>query len=483
MSKQIDLRKSDNNIYCTQYSDLWWELRRTALLTGSTITKALGFDTLKAEKQQVNMYVKKRPAPDFTDKVKKYIQFRKENEVHAISTLVGLILPALKTKCYSFYEVGPQFIQGQNRPKLIDVSADGIIECPLGPTCSNKRVPDQHKHIVVKAKCVYPSTDFPKFPLYSLPFCHVPHVLAEMKAYNAQQLWLVTYILQSTTLMELDFDPILSDKIMSLTEKKYGVPKPVIPTRLSEESKSLRPEMMNFIKTHSRLVCEVPSFRGKMEINLPEFYISPYATTSMFIENKPDYLHMFGMSCLIADDAELLLKKIHNVLRLQATELLVFMISDKDRLQDSSAPNSIPLAYALKGRCLSNSELRYLINKVRNMLHERKIKVLCEIYNGQWQYTVMHNKDGNPPNRLRVSTETWSRISKFSKSRIVDKLMFITNMKLGDIDLLRFSMCREGVNTYNNVDVTKTSQGALHITTLGGKINEEAMFKVCHQPT
>ena len=73
-------------------------LRRTALLTGSTIMKALGFDTLKAEKQHVNVYVKKRPAPDFTDEVKKYIQFRKENEVHAISMLVGLILPALKTK-------------------------------------------------------------------------------------------------------------------------------------------------------------------------------------------------------------------------------------------------------------------------------------------------------------------------------------------------------------------------------------------------
>ena len=142
---------------------------------------------------------------------------------------------------------------------------------------------------------------------------------------------------------------------MSLTEKKYGIPKPVIPIRLHEESKSLRPEMMNSIRTHSRVVCEVPLLRDKMEINLLEFYISPYSTTSMFLKNKPDYLHMFGMSCLIADDTELLLKKIHDELRLQATELLVFMISDKDRLQDSLAPNSVPLAYAIKGRSLSNS--------------------------------------------------------------------------------------------------------------------------------
>ena len=191
---------------------------------------------------------------------------------------------------------------------------------------------------------------------------------------------------------------------------------------------------------------------------------------------------MFAMSCLIADKAELLLQKTHDVLRLQATELFVFMITDKDRLQDSLAPNSMPLAYALKGRCLSNSELKYLINKVRNTLHERKIKVLCEIYNGQWQYMVMHDQDGNPLNRLRISMGTWSRISKLSKSRIVDELMMTTSLKLEDNDLLRFSTFRQVTNTYNNVEVTKTSAGALHITTLGGKLMKRPCAKYVITP-
>ena len=141
------MRSFENHIYCTQYSDLWWELRGTALITASTMIKVLGFDTLKAEKH-VNVFVKRRPQPEFTDKVKKYINSGKENKVHAISTLVGLILPALKPKCYSFYEVGPQFIHGQTRQNLIEVSVDGIIECPIGPTCMNKRAADPHKCIV-----------------------------------------------------------------------------------------------------------------------------------------------------------------------------------------------------------------------------------------------------------------------------------------------------------------------------------------------
>ena len=153
-----------------------------------------------------------------------------------------------------------------------------------------------------------------------------------------------------------------------------------------------------------------------MEVNLLKFDISPYSTTSMFLENKPNFLDMFAMSCLIADEAELLLRKIHNVLRPQATELLVFIISDKDRLQDSSAPNSMPLAYALKGRCLSNSELRFLINKVRNTLHEREIKVLCKVYDRQWQYMVMHNQDGNPLNRLRVPVALGPELANYQKT-------------------------------------------------------------------
>ena len=63
VSKYIDLRKPENHIYCTQYSDMWWELRGTALVTGSMLMKAVGFNTLKAEKQHLNIYVIKKTSP------------------------------------------------------------------------------------------------------------------------------------------------------------------------------------------------------------------------------------------------------------------------------------------------------------------------------------------------------------------------------------------------------------------------------------
>ena len=55
---------------------------------------------------------------------------------------------------------------------------------------------------------------------------------------------------------------------------------------------------------------------------------------------------------MLCDESKNLFQHIHDVLRSQATELLVFMINDKDRLQTDDIPNSMPLGYTLKGRCL-----------------------------------------------------------------------------------------------------------------------------------
>ena len=89
--------------------------------------KGLGFDTLKAEREHMNVFVKKRPTPQIPIEVQKYMEFGKNNEVHAISTLVGTLLPALKPSCYNFYEVGPKFIHGKTCKHIIEVSPDGII--------------------------------------------------------------------------------------------------------------------------------------------------------------------------------------------------------------------------------------------------------------------------------------------------------------------------------------------------------------------
>ena len=154
---------------------------------------------------------------------------------------------------------------------------------------------------------------------------------------------------------------------------------------------------------------------------------------------------------MLCDESRNLFQHIHDVLRSQATELLVFMINDKDGLQTDDIPNSIHLGYALKGRCLSNADLPHLINTVRNKLKECKVNILVECYDGQWQLTAMTTEKGEPLNEMRVAQATWSRISKLSKHRIMDEMKSCNSIKLGDLDLLRYRKLPVGVSTYMNI--------------------------------
>ena len=65
----------------------------------------------------------------------------------------------------------------------------------------------------------------------------------------------------------------------------------------------------------------------------------------------------------------------HEVMREQACKLM-FVISDKDHLQDDLSPTSGPVAFALKGSCLSNKQLRHLMDTVRDKCKTRQIPIL-----------------------------------------------------------------------------------------------------------
>ena len=114
----------------------------------------------------------------------------------------------------------------------------------------------------------------------------------------------------------------------------------------------------------------------------------------------------------------------------------MFMICCKDRSQTSRVPNSLPLAYGMKGKSLLNSQLRYMINRVCDTLHKENIKVLVEVYDGWWQATAMSSEHGKPLNLLHLQNLTWNPISKMSTGCILEDIMSCCKVPNGDKDLL-----------------------------------------------
>ena len=101
---------------------------------------------------------------------------------------------------------------------------------------------------------------------------------------------------------------------MNLAEEKYGIAKPILPTCLHFKSKQLRDNLLHFVDTHTRFVLEVPAFRGKIEINLPDIFVSRYTTAPCSNESKLDLSCLTQNIAVISDEATLIFNRIHEVL-------------------------------------------------------------------------------------------------------------------------------------------------------------------------
>ena len=131
-----------------------------------------------------------------------------------------------------------------------------------------------------------------------------------------------------------------------------------------------------------------------------------------------------------------LFQSIHNTLHQEAQEVLVFMLSDHNRQHDEYLPYSMPLGYAMKGKTLKNNKLRFLIDHCRDELKEKKIPILCEVYDGQWQNVCMTSAQGEPLNKLCLIKPTWQRIQKLSKDKCLQELTLASKLKTVDIEAL-----------------------------------------------
>ena len=66
----------------------------------------------------------------------------------------------------------------------------------------------------------------------------------------------------------------------------------------------------------------------------------------------------------------------------------------------------------IKGKTLKNIKLRFILDHCRDELKEKKIPILCEVYDGQWQNVCMTSAQGEPLNKLRLIKPTSQKLMK-----------------------------------------------------------------------
>ena len=132
------------------------------------------------------------------------------------------------------------------------------------------------------------------------------------------------------------------------------------------------------------LLYKVPTVTGDYgDVYVDPNFSSPFSPNNLRNIIEPDIEDIQEASKLIAINSKAAFKACQEVLRTPAKELLVFMLTNKDKKQDKKVPYSYPIAYAMKGPSMNNEDLKFMVRKLRNILYHKNIPILCEAYDGQ----------------------------------------------------------------------------------------------------
>ena len=322
-----------------------------------------------------------------------------------------------------------------------------------------------NRKILVEVKSPFPSEDNPEIVYYEIPPRHVPQLLAEMKAYKCSELWLVCSIQRSCTVISVTFDEDLWNSIWSLVIEFYDAEKPKMQTRVHPLNSELRLRINTFIKQHSQLICEVPTVTGEFgNVYLDPTFSSPFSPNMPREKVHLDINLIQSENKAISSESISAFNACHEVLWIPAKELLVFMLTNKDRKQNKHIPYSYPIVYAMKGSSMTNADLQYMVTKLRDVLYAKKIPVLCEAYDGQWHNHITQNSKGVHLTKMHGKF-SWSHISKLSKDKCIEELS--THCIVKNIQRKKISQLKHGFKMYveNNIQLTEGIDGQLTIST------------------
>ena len=139
------------------------------------------------------------------------------------------------------------------------------------------------------------------------------------------------------------------------------------------------------------------------------------------------------INVLIAE-AHCVIKDAHNICRQKASESLIFILSDSDRMKlITDDTYTHPIAYAMKGYSLNVKTMRQMVQEIHNSLHQKNIPVLCECFDGQWANLAFKTEEGEPLTLLHLQNKSWEMASHLSRCNVLLKLKDMSSNKIADL--------------------------------------------------
>ena len=260
-------------------------------------------------------------------------------------------------------------------------------------------------------------------PLYTLRHEDVISILFAMKCRKVAKGWTFYVGNTSGVLIESIYDANLYACLLEKLTEQFDTTKPICRKGIVDLRQELNPKLDMFTEENTKVICEIPLVKGKIDLTVNDDKFSPYKI--------PQFSDRIYDSMLMTDTFDELCVKLTqsveegiNFLRVEASEIIAFLATDSERIVKPGIPPHIPIAYGLKGPSLSNKIFRNMRNDIRNELHSRKTSVLCEVYDGQFHDIIVNSDDGRPLTRLQHAKEHFKSVmDNNDKSDLLDCLL------------------------------------------------------------
>ncbi|MCG8625032.1 MAG: hypothetical protein MJE68_23910, partial [Proteobacteria bacterium] len=249
------------------------------------------------------------------------------------------------------------------------------------------------------------------------------------------------------------------------------------PNKFHQKKAELKKQVALFAKFNCDILAELPILLGSESVKNQGNGDSPSRERRHFQPEQFDMQILHEEVNVLIAEVKCLVHDAHNICRDKASEILLFMLSDSDRMKlvhDETYTH--PIAYAMKGYSLKVSTIRDMIEKLRNILHENNIPILCECFDGQWANLAFKDVAGNPLTILHLNNKSWEAACKLSRRGVLLKLRNLSTIKTEDLVCVCQDLTYSKLfSTWGNVSVSvgKNQNGKIcyYVESNGGDID------------
>ena len=288
---------------------------------------------------------------------------------------------------------------------------------------------------------------------YTLSINDAIKALSSMKSREMHKSWTCLIGKSSIVVIESDYDELTWKNIWTDLKRHFDNDKPKNKNKITDSQKKFH-KIMNWIhwKKLQKVIAELPKIIGKIGKMQKSNKFSAYFTPMQNSRPEDSSICESNLQEACFELAELIEDGI-NFMRVEASEILAFVITHSERICKPGIPPHLPIAYGLQGHSLPMKIMLKMLNDIHNEPKKVNAQVLCEVYDGQFHSIIVKDGNGKPLTRLQHMQNYFKEVMiNYDRDELISKLLVYSDICEEDLNELSQTKFKNGsTKNMNNI--------------------------------